>query len=570
MGQGWIGWGISLVMVALSWLWVATGGAVATVWPTLTALVIVFVTRRALTGLLLGAVCGAIILSDGNLWSAYLALWGKHFAPNLGSSWKTGGIAFTLLLGGFAAIIERGGGLAFLVTRLLRRTADAARSLKTGVFSLGVVCFFDGLANSMLVGRVSRKLADQHGVSRAKLAYITDSTSSAVACVAFISTWIAFQLSLISSGFDQVGYDASPYAYFFQSLPANYYCWFTLILLWLAIRYRFHPGPMAKFEAEAQAAYAEAQAAQAVAKAELAEEPLSQADTHTKHAHASVAVPTAETAPEPDALETMASPWRALVPLGVLMGALLIGFYGFGLQEIDRPALPITKEKVADAFGSNAGPLAMTVASVLAVIVALAMFPGRKSVGLQAFGEGAKAMIQPLLILVGAWVLGSTLDDLGTGALVGRLVGDVAPLWLLPVLVFIAGAATSFGTGSSWGTMAIIMPLAIPAIAGHPDFTEGLESYYALAIAATFSGAVFGDHCSPISDTTIVSSIACDIAPYDHVRTQLPYALIAASLAVLLGFLPAGLGLPPWLSLLLGVGTLFAIVRFSGQGREAV
>lgn len=179
------------------------------IWPPVAALVVIIVTRHALIGLLAGGFTGAILLTGGNPLTAFFDLFASHLWPSLQSSWKIGAIAFTLILGGFAAILEAGGGFAGLMRKVAgldrESSRDASRNLEGGAAGLGILCFFDGLANSMVVGRVSRDLADRSGVARVKLAYIVDSTSSAVACLAFVSTWIAFQLSMISEAYVQAG-----------------------------------------------------------------------------------------------------------------------------------------------------------------------------------------------------------------------------------------------------------------------------------------------------------------------------------------------------------------------------
>jgi Na+/H+ antiporter NhaC len=183
-----------------------------------------------------------------------------------------------------------------------------------------------------------------------------------------------------------------------------------------------------------------------------------------------------------------------------------------------------------------------------------------------------KALLPPVGILLGAWMLGSTLTDLGANAFIARLVSDNLALWAVPAVVFATGAAIAFSTGTSWGTMALLMPLSIEVLGSHPQLAADPAAGGALfpaIIAAVFSGAVFGDHCSPISDTTIVSSIATGVEPVDHVKTQMPFALIAAAVALLLGFLPAGFGLPGWLGLLLGAGLLGTLVLFGTRGGRA-
>ncbi|MEO0796622.1 MAG: Na+/H+ antiporter NhaC family protein [Verrucomicrobiota bacterium] len=507
-----------------------TGAIIPALWPSIVALGVVFLTRKALLGLLAGAAGGAIVLTDGDPWQAFLALTGEHFAPHFSSEWKMSAVAFTLLLGGFASVLERSGGLEYFLRRYLLRGGENPKRLQGSSALLGLVCFFDGLANAILVGRLVTPMADKHGVSRVKLAYIADSTSSAVACVAFLSTWIAYQLSMIAEGFDQIGQQVNPYAWFLQSLPYNYYCWFTLLLVGLVIFRNFNPGPMGRFEREAR---------ERVAGGNSAELP---ADRSTR-----------------------GGLWLCAIGLATLFFSLLIGLYYFGLKEIDgAPSFfPITTEKLTEAFGSNAGAFVLAFGGSLASVVVLALFPlsgGNYRDGGRAYSVGVKNLLGPVLILVGAWMLSSTLSALGTGKLLGTLVGEWAPLGLLPLLIFALGALISFSTGTSWGTMGILMPLAIPLIANHPG-ASGVElaPFYAAAVGGVFSGAVFGDHCSPISDTTLVSSIACDVPPIDHVRTQLPFALIAASVAALVGFLPVGFGMPAPVGLVVGALVLVAV-----------
>lgn len=515
---------LACVLVIGTWpvAWSAT--LLRELWPPLVALAVIAATRHALAGLLAGGFAGAVILAGGDPWQAYLAVFSDHLAPSLASTWKTGALLFTLVLGGFAAVLERGGGFRTLLERLVRGRGDADRRFQAAALGLGLLCFFDGLANSMMVGRVGRDLADRCGTARVKLAYIVDSTSSAVACVALVSTWIAFQLAMIKEGFALAGREVNPYAEFLSSLPANFHCWFTLVLLGVSVAARFDPGPMGRFAAEARARDV---------------------------------APRARTgAPAPAA--------SALVPLATLLGAFFAGFYLLGTE---GPLLPVTRGKVVAAFGADAGPLVMVLAGLAASAVAAVAFPaaGRRRFALAgaAFVDGARTMLGPVVILVAAWILGSVLAALGTAE---RLAGaaaalDAAPL--LPAAVFLTGAAVSFATGTSWGTMGILFPLAIPAAAGAVGHLEpGAQATFLHAIvAAVFSGAVFGDHCSPFSDTTIVTSIACGVEPHDHVRTQLPLALIAATVATLLGFLPAGFGVPAWVSLVAGTLVLAALPR---------
>ncbi len=513
-------WTILLAVALVTMALARTDAPVRGLWPPLAALAVIMVTRHALIGLFAGGFAGALLLAAGNPATALADMLAGHLWPSLQSSWKLGAIAFTFILGGFAAILEAGGGFASLMSRAAGSERESARNLETAAAGLGILCFFDGLANSMVVGRVSRDLADRAGVARVKLAYIVDSTSSAVACVAFVSTWIAFQLSMISEAFVQAGRPANPYAVFLESLPYNFYCWFTLVLLFVAIRRRFHPGPMAACATEAEAA------------------------------------PRAQGENTPSQDQAHGRPFTALAPLAVLMASFFVGFVALGSP---RPIFPLTRDKLVASFGSDAGPLVLVVASVTAILAAALMFPvrpgGRWKPVLRAFASGLRTMVGPIFILLAAWIMSSVIGELGTAALISRLATETSTLALLPSLTFLTGAAISFATGTSWGTMGLLFPLAVPAAAamGAPD------AFLAVIVAAVFSGAVFGDHCSPFSDTTIVTSISCGVEPHDHVRTQIPYALITAVVAIGFGFLPAGWGFPGWVSLILGAAALLAL-----------
>jgi Na+/H+ antiporter NhaC len=529
-----------IVLVAGTAALAVADAPVRGVWPPVVALAVILVTRRALIGLLAGGYAGAILLSGGNPWDAYLAVGRDHLAPSLTSPWKLGAVAFTLVLGGFAAVLEAGGGFAALLHRLTGPGRDSARRFQAGALGLGLLCFFDGLANSMMVGRVGRSAAERCGVSRVKLAYLVDSTSSAVACVAVVSTWIAFQLSMIESAFATAGQTVNPYAVFLHSLPYNFHCWFTLVLLPLAILWRFEPGPMRRYE----------DAARAAASAATGEHEPSRGS---------------------------AGAASALVPVGVLLLSFLGGFVMLGSP---RPIWPLTRDKLVAAFGSDAGPLVLVLAGLIATLSATLLLPrtiaaGRWTSAARAFGSGVRTMTAPVLILVAAWILGSVVQSLGTAEILAGLATRSGALWLLPAAVFVSAALVSFATGTSWGTMGLLFPLTVPAaaVAGAQLDPVALTTLLEVVVAAVFSGAVFGDHCSPFSDTTIVTSIACEVEPHDHVRTQLPYALITAAAATLLGFVPAGLGVSPWLSLLAGVAALAAVayrfgVRVPASGAQ--
>ncbi|BDS07807.1 sodium/hydrogen exchanger [Oceaniferula spumae] len=498
---------IGCVLLLLTWAIAVYGASPSLIalWPAGVALITILVFRQAVLGLLAGSLAGCLLIGGGHLGNAIIGLVQDHFFASMQGSWRIGAILFTLILGSFTVVIEKGGGFESLAKRLLGKTqGNPQRRLETATGLLGLLCFFDGLANSLLLGRITRPLADRVGVTRAKMAYLVDSTSSSVACIAFISTWIATQLSLIQQSIEGRGISDSAYTLFFKSIPQNFYCLFTLILVVLVIWRRWDFGPMKK--------------AKAIPPGEMA-----------------------ETAPS-----STSSIWIALAPIIILSISIISLFY---LWET-RPVFPVTTDKLTAAFSGNAGPYALTVGSIIGLLAACFLFPKKRQRELSpAVSAGAASMLGPLLILVTAWTFGSVLKELGTAKwLADTMSGSFSPDYF-PAAIFATGAAISFLTGSSWGTMALLMPLALPA---YLDLAPDQPVLLSAVIGAVFSGAVFGDHCSPFSDTTIVSAFACGVTAQDHVITQLPYALLSATVALVIGYVGLGAGLPVWSLLIIG------------------
>lgn len=481
--------------------------------PAVVALVTIFFTRQAVVGLLSGAFAGCLMLSGGAPVEALKSLMVEHLFPSMQGPWRVGAILFTMLLGSFTVVLERSGGFESLAQRILAvGRGDPKRRLEACTAGLGCLCFFDGLANSLLIGRVTRPLADRVGVARAKMAYLVDSTSSSIACIAFISTWIATQLSLIQQSTQAFGIETSAYALFFASIPHNFYCLFTLVLMALVIGRRWDVGPMKRAQR------------------------------------------TGEAVEETPATAPMGSVWRAIGPILVLSLSIVVLFYVWDT----RPLWPVNGSKLAQSFSGEAGPYAMTLGALIGLLTAVFCVPHDRRDGVgKAVHDGAAGMLLPLLILVMAWTLGSVLSGLGTGAWLADALSASLPVVLFPAVIFVTGALVSFITGSSWGTMALLMPIALPAYLGMAGDDAGL---LAAVIGAVFSGAVFGDHCSPFSDTTIISAYACGVSAREHVLTQLPYAGIAAAVALLLGYGGLALGLSAWVCLLAGSLALILVV----------
>jgi Na+/H+ antiporter NhaC len=483
---------IGAVMLLVATLAVGTLGEASlfrSLWPALVAVLVIVWLKHAALGLACGVAAAALLLAGGNpLAGLRLALAG-HVFPAMQGPWRVGALVFTLVLGSFAGLLERSGGFDTLLRKFLARARDREKSLLGGVYMVGLLCFFDGLASSLLTGRIARPLADRAGVSRERLAWVVDSTGSPIACVAFISTWIATQLSLIEQGLRDAPFQVDPYAMFFQSIPANAYCLLTLLLVPLAIRSGYQPAAMRRFK------------------------PLPAAELDPG-------------VPDPPPARTV------LIPLAVLVLGILGGFPLLAAESINVLSLEGWKQ----AFSSDSGPYALVFGSVLGWIAAMLCFPAkRRDQAASAALHGAGSLIPALVVLVLAWSLGSMFGALGTTGHIAELLSGSTPVAWLPLAVFIIGGSMAFTTGSSWGTMGLLMPLALPATvtaavaAGMPP--DEIRTLAAMVIGAVFGGATLGDHCSPFSDTTIVSALASGCRTIDHVTSQLPFAGLAAAAA---------------------------------------
>lgn len=505
-------------------------------WPAVVGILSAFLLRNALAGLFLGALSGALMIQQGNFLNLLPELTTKHLIPSLSSDWNLCVILFTLFMGSFIALLQVGGGLQSLMESLLpNKGKNQSSKVEWSAYAMGGICFFDGLANSMLVGRVLTPFAQTIKSIPARLAYIVDSTSSPIACIAPISTWIAYQLTLIQKSIDETQAPLSAYGVFLESIPLNFYCLFTLICVALVIYFQWNLGPMKESPVF-----------------------IDESDDSPARFH-----------------NDKSSHWIvAMVPLLSLIIFVFAGMLWDGTSRSSelnsiRKALS-SSTNITLALGSAHPAYVLFYSSLLACAVAIMM---NLSVGKRGSNDspssitsmivGAQGMFQPVLILVAAWTLASTLKVLGAATVIGNWVVGMEVMAFIPVTVFIIGALISFSTGTSWGTMAVLMPLILPE-AMEPSVLETTPWMPAAVTAAVFSGAVFGDHCSPVSDTTLVSALACDVDPMEHVRTQLPYALLTGGLAALVGFIPVGLGAPAWLCILLGTGTLFTLAwKFS-------
>ena len=433
------------------------------------------------------------------------------------------------------------GGAKALADAFAKR-ADTPRKAQLFTWILGLCLFFDDYANSLIVGPIMRPVMDKLKVSGQKLA--------PVAGIAIISTGIGLEISLIAAGFQSVGAtNVTGFGIFLQTIPYRFYNIFILIFIVISAITLYEFGLMKKAE-------------QAARKRKGGEE---------------VVVPEAHGFDEVKPVEGIKlSVWNAIIPILTLIVCALIAFYWSGYTSIlggeDQALItlmktsPLSFNGIFEALAASDASVALFQAALLASIVAIVMAVGQHILIIEdAISEwigGMKTIVITAVILLLAWSLCGVIGEVGTADyLVGVLSGTI-PAWIVPALIFVLGALISFATGTAYGTMSILMPLAIPL--GWAVST-GDMNFTIVCTSGVLTGAIFGDHCSPISDTTILSSMGTSCNHIDHVQTQIYYSIFVACVAIFVGYIPAGLGVLWYISLVVGVVVMFIGLKVLGE-----
>jgi Na+/H+ antiporter NhaC len=511
------------------------------VLPPLVAIALALLLRQVVPALFVGIWIGAWALNDftlAGLWIGLLQTFETHIVDALANRDHAAVILFSMMVGGMVGVISKNGGLQGVVERIVG-FADSARRASMATVALGLAIFFDDYANTLVVGNTMRPLTDRMQISREKLAYLVDSTAAPIACLALVTTWIGYEVGLIRSAIENIaGLEANAYFVFLHSIAYSFYPLFALVLVFAIVLSGRDFGPM--HAAETRARRQGRVAPEAVSTA-LVDDDMQQVQP-------------------PEGTRCLAR--NAVVPVIVLIVSVVVGLFVSGEGE--------TLQEVV----GNADPYkSLLWGSLLGVVAAVVMTMLSRSLStadtMSAWFTGVRSMLLAVVILVMAWALSGMTGALGTADFLAELLGERLHPGLLPTLVFVLAAATAFATGSSWGTMGILLPLMLPLswalMSGHGMAgAEHMPILYG-TVAAVLGGAVWGDHCSPISDTTILSSMASQCDHVEHVRTQLPYAMFAGVIAIVLGTLPAGFGVPWWLLLPAGAIALVAGVRMIGK-----
>jgi len=536
--------------------------------PPVLAIVLAIWLRNVLLAMFAAVWSGALILLRGDVFAAFTATLETHLIGEIVARDSDTGeyghlliILFTMFLGAMIGVMACSGGTAAIVHKMARFTRKREHGQVTA-WAMGLIVFFDDYANTLLVGGTMRSVTDRLKISREKLAFIVDSTAAPVAGLAIISTWVGVEVGFIQSTFDQIyassKTDFNAYSTFIATLPYRFYP-LHLLLFVLLIAYTGRDfGPMRRAEIRA-----------------FRDGDVGATEAATSGPDSYAAGP----GPRRELLRT------ALIPLIVLIVTIVAGLYVSGaeglaarnaaLRDAGNVEIPGTLWSLLQHARSNRVMfLSAFFASVTAVVAAVVFRCVSLGEAIEGWVAGARSMFAALIVLLFAWAIATVCDagHLNTaGFLVELSAGRVSAAWV-PTIAFLLSAVVSFATGSSFTTMGLLMPLFITMthylLAGDAGPNPN-DPLMLASIGAVLAGAIFGDHCSPISDTTVLSSAATGCDHLQHVATQMPYAMAVGAIALLLGYVPVGLGLSPLFMLPLGVLAVYAVVQFIGRPVDA-
>ncbi len=539
--------------------------------PPLTAIILAIVTRRTVISLLVGILVGGVILAHGNpISGGWIAakdfIWEKFWEDS-----KQQVFAFTLLIGGMIGLVSESGGIRGLVNLIVPWAYTRVRGQVT-TWLMGLLIFFDDYANSLLLGGTMREITDRLKISREKLAYIIDSTAAPVSGLALVSTWVAAEIGYIQDGVDQITSATKPEAFqlFLESIPYRFYTWWALLLVPMVALLKRDFGPML------------------TAEVNILRDEENTTDTPGSNN---------QPAPETNWIDRFASSlsdrfqlkpespltsnWmNAVIPVGTLLLVVILVLFYTGYQ---KASLETESPSILQIAGAGESNLALLYGSAIGLVVAILLIAPQRLMSGKQFSwsifMGMKSMAPAILILWFAAALSAETakpseNGLGTADYLKTMISQNLSPEMLPSATFLLAAAVAFSTGTSWGTMGILAPISISLSHSMlvPDggVLDPHDPILLTVVGSVLSGAIFGDHCSPISDTTILSSQSCGCNHVAHVRTQMPYAILGAVASVLAGTLPIGLGVPVFVCHILGIGMLIGTMYALGRDAEVV
>ena len=509
------------------------------IMPPLVGILVALFLRSVIPALFLGAWVGAWLLTGltfSGLGSSLLAVFHTHVRDALANPDHAAIILFSLMIGGMVGIIFKNGGMDGVVAHAIR-WAKTPRQGQLVTAGLGTALFFDDYSNTWGVGNAMRPVTDRLQISREKLAFLVDATAAPIACIALITTWVGYEVGLIDAAIGNIAsFNEPAYLVYIRSVGYSFYPLLMLLFVFLIAGSKRDFGPMAKAEQRARAGQ--------TASADSEQIEMSEAR---------------------DLIPESTVPRRALngiIPIIVLIAGVVVGLLTTG-----------EGETLLDIIGSADPYKALMWSSLIAALTAGTLTLVQRILTLEqtvaAWCAGMKMMFLAMIVLVLAWSLGSLTEMLNTAGFLMSILGDAIPVGLIPFSVFLIAAMTAFSTGTSWGTMGILFPVVVPLAWAILEANSAADpAHYHImysAIACVLSGAVWGDHCSPISDTTILSSMSSRCNHIDHVTTQIPYALVVGTVALLAGTIPVGFGMPWWLGLTISAMLLSALLFVVGR-----
>ena len=475
-------------------------GVYGTFWsllPPIVAIVLALISKEVYSSLFLGVLAGALLYTNFGIWDTVVALVGSEVGLLcvLADSWDMGIIIFLVLLGIMVDLMNKGGGSAAF-GRWAKKAVKTRKGAQLLTMLLGVLIFVDDYFNCLTVGSVMRPVTESHKISRAKLAYIIDATAAPVCMIAPVSSWAAAVSGYVNSE------SVNGIQVFIQQIPYNYYCLLSLVMIIVISLLNMDYGPMFTHEYNAQV------------KDDLfttEHRPFAGDDEYEEGAK-------------------KGSVLDLIIPVVVLIAMCIIGMIWTGGF--------FDGETFIDSFANCDASLGLPLGAIVAVVFTFIYFWCRGAIGFvksfESVPNGFIQMVSPILILSLAWTLNSMTGSLGSDDFVNGVLGNAGALQnFLPAIIFVMAAAIAFATGTSWGTIGIMAPIVVQVF----DYTVD-PTLCVIGLAAACAGGVCGDHCSPISDTTIMASAGAHCYHLNHVSTQLPYAITVVCVSFV-GFIMA-------------------------------
>lgn len=530
---------------------------VLTLIPPVAAIVLAFITKDVILSLFLGVLSGTFLIGmvDQNIAASALFAFTdlcSRMVKSMADTWNAGILLQVMCIGGLIALVTKSGGTKALALWLSKH-ADTPVLGQIYTWLMGIVIFFDDYANALIVGPIMRPLMDKFKISRAKFAFIIDATAAPITGIAVISTWVGVEISAIKEAYSQIGIEnINAFTVFVETIPYRFYNIFMIFFVVATAVMSREFGSMYRAEIASRGGKSGA------------------ADFKIKNLEDQIFVPK-----EGVVLRKI----NALIPLGAMIVLSVIGFYLNGYSSLEGETLeavkaaPLSFTSIRTAFSAADASVVLFQSALFSSIIAVALGIAQKIYGVKEAIEvwvgGWKSMLNTVIILLFAWSLSSVIKELGTSRYLVELLSDATPRFALAIVIFVLSSFISFSTGTSFGTMGIVTPLAVPLAhaVGQKYGLSGEEFHVFMCvnISAVLTGAIFGDHCSPISDTTILSSMGAGCDHIEHVSTQMTYALVVCGISIVCGYLPAGFGLSVWGCLILGIAAIILLLRVVGK-----